>query len=428
MTEIPLTRKPRRRPFYGWWIVSVSTIGHALSGGFYVFGFGNFFMPLVQEFGWSRAVTSAAFSLRSLEGGLLGPVGGFLIDRFGTRKMMLFGIVLIGTGFILFSQVTSLLAYYLVFTLLIAIGVTLGIHQACIVTVNNWFIKKRGIALGLGQMGMGLGGLIVPVVGFLIMQNGWRAAAVVMGLAIWAIGIPFALTIRHRPEQMGLLPDGDEAPPGTEAESKSGKSPAAYQSESDFTPRQALHTGVFWLLTVTFGLRLLITGAVTVHQIPFVIGLGASPALAAATLGSMALITVPGRLGFGRLADIMPKKHVLAICNGLIALGLFLLAVIQTWWQVIPFLIIYAPAYGGAAILMNAIRGEYFGRRHYATIMGLMEIIQMFGVVLGPISAGWIFDLTGSYRLAFLIFGVLAALATVLTFFARRPTLPRTAG
>ncbi len=252
-------RKPKL--FYGWWIVLGATIADALSGGFYLYGFSAFFMPLINDFGWSRAATSGAFSLSRIEGGLLGPLGGFLVDKFGPRKMMLIGMTMIGAGFILLSRIDSLVAFYLVFTLCIAVGVTLGIHQAVIVAVTNWFIKKRGMALGFASTGMGIGGALVPVLAWLIVQYGWRDTAVITGLTFWFVGIPIALMMRHRPEQYGYLPDGETPeehvtegnPESTKAErllSTNSEKRRASNRDISFTVHQALRTKAFWLVAV----------------------------------------------------------------------------------------------------------------------------------------------------------------------------------
>ena len=424
--------KTKPRIFYGWWIVLASAISHALSGGFYLYGFSTFFMPLVQEFGWSRVAVSGAFSLSRMEGGILGPVGGFLIDKFGPRKIMILGVIMLGTGFILFSRIDSLITFYLVFILLIAVGITLGTHQACAVAVANWFIRKRGIAISAGMSGVGLGGIIVPMLAWLITQYGWRPTAVITGIILWSIGIPLALVMRHRPEQYGYLPDGD-----SKEESVTGRETGVAETERsslttpakesvitggiDFTPRQALRTPAFWLLTLISGLRHLVVSAVVVHQIPFLIGLGISPELAGTMLGSIALISTVGRFGFGWISDMVDKKYVMAICLGLIALGCLILANVQSWWHVIPFIIIYSPGYGGGGTLVHVIRAEYFGRQHFGTIMGLMDLAQVFGVILGPVFAGRVFDVTGSYRLAFITFAVVSAIAMMLILMIRRP-------
>jgi len=428
-----LAGKIKPRIFYGWWIVLGCTIAFSLSGGFYFYGFSNFFMPIIKEYGWSRAVVSGAFSLSRIEGGLLGPVGGFLVDKFGPRKMMISGVILMGAGFFLLSRIDSLIAFYLVFILCIAVGSTLGLHQASVVAVVNWFIKKRGTALGIGLSGVGLGGLLVPVIAWFIVQYGWRPAAIITGLLLYLIGIPVALVMRHRPEQYGYLPDGE-----TREEDITREEPEIAQADRPvfsalteervstgdtyFTPRQALRTTIFWLLALIFGLRGLVISAVVVHQIPFLTGLGISHQLAATMLGTLAMISIVGRVGFGRLGDIFDKRYVMAICLALIALGCFILANTQTWWHVIPFLIIYSPGYGGGAALVHAIRAEYFGRQHFGTIMGFMDLAQMFGIVLGPVFAGWVFDVTGSYRIAFITFAIAAAIAMLLILFARRPS------
>ncbi|MFC1983186.1 MFS transporter [Chloroflexota bacterium] len=177
------------------------------------------------------------------------------------------------------------------------------------------------------------------------------------------------------------------------------------------------------LLALIFGLRQFISGAVVIHQIPFLIGLGIPAQLAATLLGSLAMISIVGRIGFGRMADIFEKRYVMAICMALIAFGCLILANSQALWHVIAFLIIYAPGYGGGSTLMMALRGEYFGRLYFGTIMGFMNLIQMFGTVLGPLFAGWIFDVTGSYWIAFTTCAAFAAIGMILMLIVKRPAL-----
>ena len=345
---------------------------------------------------------------------------------------MLLGITLMGAGFILLSRIDSLITFYLVFILCVAAGSTLGIHQATLVAIANWFSKKRGTAIGIGVSGVGLGGMLVPLLAWLIVQYDWRTAAVITGLIVCTIGIPLASVMRHRPEQYGYLPDGERREENVaRRESEVVKMDHSLSTtvakekvsirEIDFTLRQALRTRVFWLLALIFGLRQFVISAVVVHQIPFLTGLGISPELAAVVLGSLAMISIVGRVGFGRMADILDKRYVMAICLAFMALGCFILTNAQAWWHIIVFLIIYSPAYGGGVILMYAIRGEYFGRQHFGTIMGFMDLVQMFGIVLGPVFAGWIFDVTGSYRIAFISFAIAAATAMMLILIARRP-------
>ena len=164
--------KPKGVPriFYGWWIVLASAIAFALEGGIYFYGFSAFFIPIVSEFGWSRAAISGAFSFSRIEGAIIGPIGGLLIDKFGPRKIMFLGITIMGIGFILLSRIDSLVTFYLVFILLIAMGSTVGIQMTTLVAIVNWFKKKRGTAMGIGLSGVGVGGLIVPALAWLIIQ------------------------------------------------------------------------------------------------------------------------------------------------------------------------------------------------------------------------------------------------------------------
>jgi MFS family permease len=167
----------------------------------------------------------------------------------------------------------------------------------------------------------------------------------------------------------------------------------------------------------------MVVSAVMVHLLPFFIGFGIAPTLAATMLGSVAMISIVGRLGFGHLADIIDKRYVMSVCLALVALGFGILATAQVMWHLIVFLAIYPLGYGGGAILMNAIRGEYFGRRYFGTIMGYMDLFQVFGNVLGPVFAGLVYDATESYRIAFITFAVVAGVATILILIVRRPVL-----
>lgn len=423
--------KIKPKIFYGWWIAVGAAIAHGMSGGFYAYGFSTFFMPLVEEFGWSRTLVSAAFSLSHIEGGLLGPIGGLLIDKFGPRKIMILGVTVMAAGYLWLSQIDSLVAFYLAFILCIATGATIGLQQCGLVATANWFVRNRGTAMGIVLTGVGLGGAVVPLLGWMVNHYSWRTAAIITGLLVFIIGIPVALVLRHKPEPYGYLPDNDikkvttiEKPRVAKVDSSQASSAERVSSrDTDFTPHHALRTKAFWLIAVVFGLRQFVIGGVVIHQIPFLTGLGISPELAASMLGSIALVSILGRLGFGRMADIIDKRYTMAICLALMALSCFILANAQSWWYLVAFIILFSPGYGGGAALMYAIRGEFFGRQHFGTISGFMDFAQMWGIVLGPTFAGWIFDVTGSYGVAFTSFAIASAIATILVLFTQRPTI-----
>ena len=184
----------------------------AMTSGINFHGFGNFIIPLSKEFGWNRTVVSTIFSLARLEAGFIGPLEGWLVDRIGPRKLMLVGIPLMGLGFILLSRVNGLLTFMLVYVLGVTLGNSVGMHTPASAAVANWFTRKRGLAFGIMWSGVGLGGLMVPVLGWAIEEFGWRQASVMVGIFVVVVGIPVASIMRHRPEQYGLLPDGDKPP------------------------------------------------------------------------------------------------------------------------------------------------------------------------------------------------------------------------
>lgn len=416
--------------YYGWWIVIASMIVLSVGAGFYWLGFGVFFLPLAQEFSTSRAALSGAISISQLEGGLLGPVGGYLVDRFGPRRMMFIGVGLMGLGFVWMSQVESLFMFYVVYLLLISLGMSIGIRVPTLVAPTNWFVRKRGIALGIATSGVGLGGIFVPMLGWLIISLGWRPTAAIAGLVVLAVGLPLAAVMRHRPEQYGLLPDGRTATPTVQPKRDSADGEPSLEGaaaleqgepEATYNMREALKTPVFWQLSVVFGLRQIIIGAIGLHQVPFLIGIGISPQLAATVLGMTAVASILGRLGAGWLADRVPKRFVMAATIGLAALGALVLAHVTVWWHLIFFVLIYGVGWGGGATTMSIVRAEYFGRRAFGTISGMMDFVQMFGLVLGPIFAGLVYDLTGSYYLAFMVFAVTGALGAAMMVFLRPP-------
>jgi MFS family permease len=196
--------------YYGWWVVSACFTMYMLIGGVIIYGLTAFFNPMLLENGWTRAQTSLAHSLRSIEGGLTQPFIGFFIDRLGARKCIFAGIIIVGVSFLLLSRVHSLITFYAVF-LLLALGSGLGLANAQYVATSDWFKKRRSFALGIVSSGFGFSGIMTPVIIYLIHQFGWRYALVLIGLGSLAIGIPLTYVIRQRQEHSGSGTDSREA-------------------------------------------------------------------------------------------------------------------------------------------------------------------------------------------------------------------------
>ena len=425
-----------KKVFYGWWIVLACWAVTLYGGGAFFFGFSAFFNPLTAEFGWSRAATAGAIALSQAEGFFEGPIIGPLVDRFGPRKLMLIGIVMVSLGFLALSMVNNLITFYLVYVVLLAIGFNTGFFVAAQAAVGNWFIRRRSRALGLLSTANGFGGLImVPVIAFLILTFGWRTTAVFLGIGMAIIGIPLALIVRHRPETYGYLPDGDTRLPQGPAEAPAqgmpltGPSPQATAAttsvnEVNFTIWEALRAPVFWMLSIAFALRTLAISATVIHQIPFLTDRGISEQTAAGVLALMGLMSIPGRFGFGYLGDYFNKRYLLAIAYLLQGAGLVILLNATTIQHVYLFTVVFGLGWG-APNLLFALRGDYFGRTHFATIAGVQQSFVAVGTVIGPVFAGLVYDTTQSYQIAYVTFIISIALGAVICFFSRPPNLPK---
>jgi sugar phosphate permease len=420
-------KKPRI--FYGWWIISAAAALNFYVGGVFFYGFGAFFDPIRTTFGWSYTAVSVATSLQRLEGGIAAPIVGFLFDKVGPRKLMLIGLSIGGLGFIFLSRIDSLWTYYLFFVL-VSVGFSTGGNAVAMATVVNWFIRRRSRALAVMVTGFGASGLLVPAVVWLIDEFGWRQVIFAVGIGLWLIGLPVALMMRHRPEQKGLLPDGDTQ----EAQSLASEQPEAIAGpamkrprlpEIDFTVKEALRTRAFWFIALTYSIQVLATSAVFVHVIPHLTVVGIPRFISGFAVMGMTICSLAGRLVLGWLGDYKDKRYLLVFTLSLQCIGVLILGMISSPWHIIPFLIAYGPAYGGPIPLRPAIIGEYFGRKSFGAIQGIMMTITVIGGLIGPIFAGWIVDVTGTYRLAFLIlaFTSLAAIPVILA--AKRPTLDR---
>jgi len=427
-------RPKNRRIFYGWWLLGAGVLVTTMHGGLFTYGFAAFFVPLAAELATSRGALSIAFSFIRLESGLLGPIEGFLIDHFGPRRVMLIGYALFGLSFLLFSQVHSLLAFYIVFALL-ALGASLTGVLPTVTAVNNWFARRRGFATGIVLSGVNIGGMLVAVVALAITSFGWRKVAVGMAVILWLFGPFLAAMMRHRPQQYGYLPDGDVPEESSsslivgrssEKEGTAQGSPVTpAEDSSDFTPGQALRTSAFWLLAITHGFSLLIVSSVTIHEIPLLVDAGMTYESAAAVLSLMTAVAVVGRIGGGFVGDKLGKKPTLVACFVMLSVGTMVLSIAQNLTPAVLFAIIYGLGYGGRGPLLTTLRADYFGPRNFATIMGFSQPVLMIGSFIGPIAAGFAYDVQGSYRMVFTVMALVNLIGAVLVLFIRKPALPR---
>ena len=400
--------------FYGYWILLGTIFLHFLDSGLYFYGFSVFYTPIRLEYGWSAAAVSGAISFSRLEGGIEGPLVGYLIHRCGVRKILCLGVLLTGLGYILMIYVDTIWALYLVYGGVLSVGYNMGFTHSLSTLINNWFIKKRARAMSIYALAAGVGGaIIVPLLSKSIQLYGWRSTAIYSGLTFWIIGFPSVLVFKNYPEDMGLLPDGDTPlPSGQDSET-------SLESESELTTREALKSGTFRRLLLAESLRTFLLGSIVLHQIPHLINIGIDEVTAASILGLMISISVPGRLIFGFLGDYIEKRKLIAITMIIQGIGVLVFAFASTLFHVYAFVIIYGLTYGGCIPLLMAFRGDIFGRKKYAQMSGIMSPFRMIGNVVGPVFAGFLFDVTGSYRIAFLVFTCLAIMSGLSFFFVK---------
>ena len=397
----------------------------SIASGINFHGFGNFIIPLGEEFGWSRTTISVVFSVARLESGLLGPAEGWAVDRVGPRRLIAVGIPLMGLGYVAMSRIDSLLTFFFVYVFMIALGNSLGMSTPITAAVANWFNRKRGLAFGIMWSGVGIGGLFVPALGWLVETYGWRPAALMVGVFIAVLGVPVATVMRHRPEPYGYYPDG--IVPDEVRASGAARRPLMPDLSDDFTAREALRTSSFWFLTLSIMARSLVSGGIGLHLVPFFIDLGASSVTAAALAGSVGLMSIPGRFGLSALGDYVNKRYVMVASLALMAVSIVFMARAPSVTAIIPVLVAFSASQGGISVIPQSLIADYFGRRSYATIQGFRSTIQMLGIIVGPIISGYVFDTTGSYTIAFLGFSVAALVSMILVFMAKPPVRTRSA-
>ena len=376
---------------------------------------------MMAEFGWTRAMTAGAYSLRSIQGGIASPILGWVIDKYGGRVAIFGGAIVSGLGFVLMYFVNSLWSFYLINGVILSIGMGAMLYLSAFTVIARWFMRRLSLALSLMSVGAGVGGLIcAPASAVLISHFGWRMAFVVTGLVTWAVVLPLALVIRNSPAEKGLQMDGDEPTPDEQLAGSPNGSSEASVAPTDFTLRQALVSGPFWLLVGGFFFQGLAQSVVIVHAVPALTDAGIPLAIAAFSLGLVLAVSIVGRLLFGYLGDRVEKRTLFMVCYAMVSAGTLVLMVARTMPVTFLFIALFGIGYGGTIPLDPAIRVEYFGRAAFAKIQGIMSPLIMASSAVGPILAGYLFDVSGSYRTSFLIIALVAFGSVGCAFFLPR--------
>ena len=380
-------------------------------------GLGTVLVSLERQYGWSRTALSGAFSMARVEGAILGPIEGVLVDRVGTRRMVLIGFILMGIGFVWLSQVDNLIEFYAAF-MTISLGSGLGGWLAIVAMVNNWFDKRRSFAMSIAMSGIHLGGLLVPVFAFSIERLDFSITTIGVGLILLVVVGPATLIIRSKPEDMGLLPDGK---PENETVSENGEVIDLLETESDFTVMQALKTPAFWILTVTQISSSVSIVTLALHLVPKLTDMGMTLSSAGTVVLAYTVVALPAQSIAGYLAERLPKILMISIFLFLQGAGIALIAVFDNVIAAYMFALLYGIGFGGRTPLITAIRGDYFGRKAFATIMGVSQFPMNLAMIVAPLFAGYMFDTTGTYIVPFMTFSVLCIFGAGLILFVRKP-------
>jgi sugar phosphate permease len=420
--------KQLRGLFYGWRMVAAGCAIRMLGGGFHLYGFTIFFLPITNELGLTRAATSLVFSLARAEGAIEGPIAGYLIDRFGPRPMMLAGVLLSGIGYMLLATVNSYYTFLAVYLGVISLSFAAGFMHSPMVLANTWFIRRRALAMTLISSAIGIGGtLITPLLAYSVQAWGWRYGAFIAGVGLILAGVPVALLVKRSPESMGLYPDG--LSPYSMDSRDTASAPAAHRThrpdhEIDFSLKQAMKTSAFWMLILATTTRVGVFNAITVHFVPIMVWKGASETHAAAMLAVMALMSLPSHLLVGWVADYIYKPFLMAICMIIGTAALTILAYGDGEWALWTFTLLFTIVEAIFPVGWATV-GDFFGRKSFATIRGSMSFFYLWGPALGPIITGAVYDRHQSYEPLMLAFIVTSLIAATLYALLRSPRVLR---
>jgi MFS family permease len=401
--------------YYGWRITAASFAVLFVVVGIVYYSFPVFYAPLIDEFAWTRAQVTAGFFYSILiVGPIFGISAGFLIDRYGTRRILLAGLIAAGVGFLGFSGMHSLGAYYL-FYFMETVGYVSGGPVPNQVLVSHWFNRMRGRAMGLAYVGIGVGGAVAPVLAqYLIRHAGWRTAMAVFGGAIFLLLVPLVLlVVRNRPEELGLHPDG--------VPSAAAASPAV-PAPKVISLRHAMREPSFWLILAGSAMSIGAVGGVIQHLQLFLRDQKFTPEMAARVASLLLVSSIVGRVIMGYLADRFHKKYVMVAAYLLVGLSIPALYYVDTPGTIHLFALTFGFGMGADYMLIPLMTAHCFGVASLGKLMGVILTTDAVSQAFTPVLVGRLFDLHGSYRWGFavlIVMSLLGALAGALI--PRRP-------
>jgi len=412
----------RGKIFYGWWIVGAAAITNGTGGALQWQGFTVLFLPVSESLGLGLGATALAFGLARAENGVIGPISGWLIDKYGVRPLMFAGTFIVGIGYLLLSRADNFIAFLVVYIFVISIGASTSFMQATTAGINSWFIRKRGLAMSVNAAAFRLGGAaMVPILSIFVLKYGWQNASIGIGLMMIFLVMPMALFFRRSPEAYGLNPDGDPTP-HEDSLSTDGDSAAPIATYDSWTTKQALRTRAFWILSIGTMLRIAAHGTIFVHLIAILDWKDIDRQVAANMVGGLALVAVPLILLAGYYGDRIGRTKILSLGYAMSAISLFIVVFTEGTLPLFLALLLFTGSEAGSA-LNWALVGDMFGRKSFATIRGMMAPLYNSVLMVGPVAAGFVFDWTGTYTPVLITGGVLMLAAAVVFLRLEAPTL-----
>ena len=411
------------RIYYGWWMVAITSVMSFFASGIFFRGFGVLVLPIREQLGITQAQTNLVFSIARAEGGLEGPAAGWLIDKFGNRKVLVPSLVIAVVGYVIMAfWMPTLWAFALIYLGLVSLGNSMAFQHACFAGLNQWFQRRRALAISVLAAVASLGGLaLIPTMNLLIDRTSLRWGLIASGAFYAVILLPICYWFRNKPEDMGLLPDGATRPSVAR-----GGGPAAQRESRDYTVREALRTQAYWLLLLGAGLRQMATLGILVSLFPILVDdKGMTTQMAANLVGAMSAINFVSRLVMGYLGDRISKKAIMFLSLTVEGLG-YLFLWLGDWQTAVGITLVLGfilceGMMDGAGVIVWAALGEYYGRSRFATLRGYITFAYAWALVVSPVYAGWVGDRFGNYDYAIIPGAICAFAAGACFLFIKQP-------
>ena len=407
--------------FYGWTVLFAAGSSMVVRNSAASLTLAVFIFPMSEDLGWSRTLIAGAASLGGLVATVASPVVGWALDRYGARVILTGSVFILGLSTVSLAWATVPIAFYLAYGLgRVIFSSPLNIGPS--VVVSRWFVRRRGLATGFLFLSHSLGMITFPLIaGLVIKYRGWEDAWIVLGVLVWILALgPGSMLVRQTPEEVGLLPDGD--PPKSQA---GGAEPSAVTEEQHGTLRAAARTPTLWLLAMATGSLFLLQSGTNIHQGAYFLDQGLGVGVSAATLSRNAVFTGVGSIFWGWLVDRVPVRFTYAGVALMMAVALILFPMADTTVEALIVASIFGAAVGGILVVPVVAYADYFGRRSLSAIRGVTEPFVSLGQAIGALFSGIVYDVTGSYKDAFLVLSILGFATIAMLLATRAPVRGR---